>query len=176
MSILSPYEDLSAWNVVKVGGTPLPGVLISINGIKRVYEWVIQKGLGLAGAATIFRGSLLTDDITIVCKLTDKDEFKACHSFDGAITPKKGQKPTAFDIQNAAFQWVQINKVAFKERPAPAYSGAGGWQVEYKLIEYAKAIKIAVGPADPAKVDGPPKPKDAAEAAIQDILKQIETS
>lgn len=170
----SPFTHPDEWGTVKLAGVPIPGIVVSVDGVKRPYEWAVQRALGQSGAVTIYRGENVADKIVIVSVLPDDETFSAAEDFNKYITPKKGQRPAAFDIEHPAFAYVGILKVSLQVRPAPKDEGKGKWTMTYELLEYRKPVPVPVGPADPAKIDGPPKPKDAIEQAIVDIVAQIE--
>lgn len=176
-AIANPFlsiAEIDAWGVIGLGNTYFPGIVVDVDGATRPYEWAVQRGLGLSGAATIYRAEQLAEGIKVVCHLTNAIHWREWEAFHAFTKPKKGTRPTAFPITHPAFAAADIAKVVFKERPSPKHAGKRLWIVEYPLLEYRKPIVVPTGPADPAKEDGPPKPKDWLDEALQGLLKKIE--
>lgn len=176
-TIANPFLSIGesdAWGLIALGTTQFPGVIVDVDGVDRPYEWAVQRGLGLSGAATIYRAEQLAEGIKVTCHLLNAIHWQQWQAFHDYTKPKKGTRPTAFPIGHPAFFAADIAKVVFKARPSPKHIGKRIWSVEYPLLEYAKPIKVPTGPADPAKIDGPPKPKDQLDEALSGLLKKIE--
>ncbi len=166
-----------------IGPTPIPGVIqpgIEIDG--REINWQVQAGVSGLGAATIFRGVKLIENIKVKTLLAipgkpqiQWDEAVALWTaFLRAIWPVTTVKPPAWDVDHPLFTLVYppVSRVAHKlNRIVPFNSANTAWLAELTLIEY-KPLKLAKpGPPDPAKIDGRDKPpKDAMEAEIEDLL------
>lgn len=176
-AIANPFLSLAesaAWGVISVDDSiPFPGVIVSVNGCVRPIDWQVQQGIGITGAAVIFKGKKLVEGIKIVCDLTQATHWQAWQKHYDYIKVPDATRPRIVRIGHPAF--TNLPKMVFESYPeAPQYAGKRKWTVEYSLKEYKKPIKVQTGPPDPAKLDGPPKPKDAAEAALASILQKIE--
>ncbi len=176
-TIANPFtslEEIKAWGRVGLSNTQFPGIVVAVDGVDRPIEWVAQNGIGLTGAALIFKGTKLVEGSTITCELTNAIEFNEAIAFNEFITTPPGTRPRAHPIVHPAFASAKVAKVVFSLIPSPKYAGKRKWIVTYGIKEYKKQVIVPIGPADPAKVDGPPKPKDAAETALAGMLATVQ--
>lgn len=180
MSVIpNPYDDPAAWGTVLIGGAPLPGELTLLEMPDREYEWAVQMGLGLGGAATIFRTTKLIETIGIELWFPDADAFAAGEEFMRVLVgpgwPQKIKvKPKAYKMSHPMAQWVGVTSVHCKAFGAPKdVSGKLNYRLRVTLQEDSPRIVIPTGPAEPAKIDGPPKPQDALEAALVGALAEF---
>ena len=178
-AIADPFgteSELEAWGRIPLGDTQFPGIVTDVDGVDRPIDWVAQNGIGITGAALVYKGKKLVEGIKVTCDLVGSDDYQAHLRFNDYIHTPDGQKPKAHTIGHPAFATVRVAKVVFAVIPSAKYAGKRRWRVVYELKEYKKPVPAPTGQADPAKVDGPPKPKDQLEAGFDALLKQIEAA
>lgn len=174
MSADNPFDSPDLWGAVLLSGRALPGIILSVDGAIRPYEWQISKGIGSTGATSTFRGEGLAESIKIVLAAHKRSDFADLASMRKYIAPRKGVRPPSFAVKNPIINFNEINKVSIKEIGQPKYAGKGCyWTLELEFLEYRPPVPITPGPAEPAKIPNDPQPKDAAEATMQALLKQI---
>jgi hypothetical protein len=148
---LNPYDSFKEWGRITVGGVLIPGVITSIDGHEKPEEWIIQKGIEVSHAVTVWRGTKLAESIKIVTNLYNRAEFDKYYDVAIALRPKLGRKPPSLGIVNAAINFSGITRVSVRlpgpPKPAPGLS----WTAEIDLIEFNPPRLAKVGPADPPK-------------------------
>lgn len=175
--VLNPFRsqiESDAWGAASLdnGDILFPGVVISLKCPARKLEWVAQNGIGLTGAALVFKGKKLIEGIEIVCSITTVEHWTQWERHHAYIQTPIGQKPKAHTVNHPAL--AELKRQVFTEYPeSPDYVGKRGWVARYLLSEYRKQIPVPVGTADPAKIDGPPKPQDKLDEALLGILNKI---
>lgn len=174
-AIVDPYTYPKNWGTITMTGYGvLPGVLVGLKGLKREHEWAVQKGIAMSGASTIWRGQKIIEDIGIILEGPDVDAFKGFDKLLAALVPKKPtQKPATFSFVHPMFELVGVARCSLKSygvEPSPGNS----WQLGIGLIEYRPLVLAKVGPADPAKLPGPPKPVTENQKQIADLMAQIQ--
>ena len=95
---LNPYDSYKEWGKVTVGGILIPGIILSIDGHEKPEEWIIQKGMEVSHAYTIWRGTKLAESIKIVTNLYNRAEFNKYHDLKTVLRPKLGSKPPSLGI------------------------------------------------------------------------------
>jgi hypothetical protein len=176
--IASPFTAPEKWGTITVGGIAIPGHLVSVDGLSRPYEWAVQMGLGLGGAATLFRTSKLIESAKVVIAVPDEDSWQALLTFMPILIPgwpnNVKVKPPAFAVEHPMFAWVGLKQAALKSFDAPKdISGKFNYVQGLEFIEYSKAIQIKTGPPEPAKLNGPPKPKDFLDQVLANALAEF---
>jgi hypothetical protein len=147
----NPYVSPGEWGTITVGGVRIPGVILSIDGHEKPEEWIIQKGIEVSHAVTLWRGTKLAESIKIVTNLHNRAEFDKYHDVAIALRPKIGKKPPSLSIVNAAINFSGITRVSVR-LPGPPKPAAGlSWTAEIDLIEFNPPRLAKVGPADPPK-------------------------
>ena len=182
MSIPSPYKNPDAYGFVTVGGTRLPGILTAIELPERTYEFTIQQGYG-QGKVTIYKSIDLLDGITVTHFLrsgatpNDRDDFDILRDdFMPFLIPgwpnKLTAKPRAFPFVHPEAQWLGLKRAHLKAFACPKMANPGDPSRWYKMTfqEDVPQQKIPVGKPEPAKLKGPPAPKDALEATVSKAL------
>jgi hypothetical protein len=182
MSIANPYKDPDAYGFVTVGGSRLPGILTSIGLPERVYEFAIQNGYGQS-KVTIYKGLGLLDGIEVVHFLrapataTEKDDFEVLRDdFMPFLIPGWPNnlvgKPRAFPLVHPDAQWLGLKRAHLIGFECPKMQAPGDPSRWYKMRfqEDQPQKRIPVGPPEPAKINGPPAPRDAWEATMLDGL------
>lgn len=176
MTVLSPFatvEGMTAWGQILTDDkVPFPGIVVSVSGAKRPIEWLVQNGIGLTGASLVYKGKKLVEGMTIVCELLNETHWREWETHYAYIKVADGTIPKKHTIKHPAFS--NLRQQVFSEYPeSPEYAGKRKWTVTYVLKEYRKPVPVPTGQPDPAKVDGPPKPKDALESALNGILQKV---
>ncbi len=170
MIIISPYDFPEAWNRLVIGGYTLPGLMISVDGVERAYDWVVQKGTGTSGAASVYRGVLLTETMTVVHEIPRTEMFVELQKAIPLIVPPIGQKAPTHNVKNQIFEFVGIDRIALRSYGIKPSAG-NSWQVTTKWIEYSPTAPTKTGSADPAK-DGATTP--AGDPQIVSLQKQAD--
>lgn len=181
MSAVNPYlgpKQRERWGVIVVDGkTQFPGHVISLSDIERPIEWVTQYSLGTTGAGKIFKGRKLVEGCKIACSLPNKDAYDAAVTFYKTyVKTPKGVRGKAHTIDHPAFASIEMTKFVFTKEPATMPLTNGSWIVTYTIDEYEKVEVAPLGPADPAKLDDPPKPKDQLDKALDAALKVMNSA
>lgn len=176
--IANPYDNPDAWGIVKIGGATMPGVLESLGLPPRKYEWAVQQGLGVGGPATIYRYCNLIESIEIAQFLDTVQAFEIaetmCKTLVGPKWPNEVKvKPKAYLMEHPALQWVGVRRVALRELEAPKPVGNLKWMWLVRVIEDSPRRPVQTGPPEPAKINGPPQPQDALEAALVGALAEF---
>lgn len=182
MSIPNPYKTPDAYGFVTVGGTRLPGILTAIELPARVYEFTIQNGYG-QGKVTIYKSLNLLDGITVTHFLQSATSANARDDFDilrddfmPFLIPgwpnKLTGKPRAFPFVHPEAQWLGLKRAHLVSFECPKMANPGDPSRWYKMSfqEDVPQQKIPVGKPEPAKLKGPPAPKDALEATVVKAL------
>jgi len=148
---LNPYVSFREWGTVTLGGVLVPGIVVSIDGHEKPEEWIIQKGIEVSHAVTVWRGTKLAESIKIVTNLYNRAEFDKYYDVAVALRPKLGKKPPSLGIVNAAINFSGITRISCRTvgppKPAPGLS----WTAEIDVIEFNPPRLAKVGPADPPK-------------------------
>ncbi len=173
MIIVDPYENPGPWGqIIFTGFGPLPGNLIGLKGLKREHEWVYQKGVGTSGASSIWRGEKIIEDIGVILAAPYKKDFDGLSLFIPFFVPAKGKRPITVGVKHPMFELVRVERVSLKSYGIEPGDN-NNWLFGLGLTEYKPTIKAAVGPADPAKLPGDPKPKDATDKMIASLQADI---
>lgn len=147
----NPYDSWKEWGTITVGGFLIPGVIQSIDGHEKPEEWIIQKGIEVSHAVTIWRGTKLAESIKVVTNLPNRAEFNKYWDFAALVRPKIGKKPPSLSIINAAINFSGITRVSIR-LPGPPKAAAGlSWTAEIDFCEFNPPRLAKVGPADPPK-------------------------
>jgi hypothetical protein len=148
---LNPYEAPKAWGTITIGGVRVPGIILSIDGAEKPEEWIIQKGLYVSHAVSIWRGTKLAESIKILMNLYNAVEFNKYHDVKNVLRPKLGGKPPALPIVNAGINFGGITRVSVRLPGTPKPAEGLSWTAEIDLIEFNPPRQAPVGPADPPK-------------------------
>lgn len=147
----NPYDAPKEWGTITVGGVLIPGVIISIDGAEKPEEWIIQKGLDVSHAVTVWRGTKLAESIKILINLYNRAEFNKYHDVKNVLRPKLGRKPPSLGIVNAGINFGGITRVSVRLPGTPKPATGLSWTAEIDLIEFNPPQQAKVGPADPPK-------------------------
>jgi hypothetical protein len=179
MSIAHPLRDSGPWGRVEVGGSVLPGVLTDIAVPPRVWEWAVQQGYGQT-KVTIYKATGLLEAISFTHFLkldTRADDWDLLTStFLPTLIPGWPNaytgKPRSFPVVHPAIQFLGGKRVHLAKLFAPV-PPPGEKIPQFYTLEFQEDVpqkRIPVGPAEPAKINGPPAPKDAFEATLLNAL------
>ena len=169
-AIPDPYSNPDPWGRVLCSGTTMPGILTAIQLPGRAYEWAVQNGYGSTKVA-IYRAPNLLESVKITHYITP-GQFELVQGFMNLLIPgfpeRYKQKPKAFSWTHPALQWLGLNRASLKSYDAPTQISAGDPSYLYtiELIEWSPKLTVPTGPPEPAKINGPPAPKDALEATF----------
>ncbi len=146
---LNPYVSYKEWGKVIIGGFTIPGVVLSIDGVDKPEQWLVQMGIQVSNAFSIWRGTKLAEEMTIVTNLPNSTAIAAYWSLRDKLRPNIGTKPPTFAISNAIFAFAGVTRVACKTVKPPKKTSGLSWLGEIVLIEYNPQKQAPIGPADP---------------------------
>lgn len=179
MSIAHPLRDSDAWGRVIVGGSVLPGVLTEMSVPPRVWEWAVQNGYGQS-KVTIYKATGILEAISFTHFLkldTRADDWDTLTKtylpslIKGWPNAYQG-KPRSFPVVHPAIQFLGGKRIHLAKLHAPV-PPSGEKIPQYYTLEFQEDVpdkKIPAGPPEPAKINGPPAPKDQLEAALLSAL------
>jgi hypothetical protein len=181
--IAHPLREASEWGRVLVGGSIFPGILTEMIVPPRVWEWVIQNGYGQS-KVTIFRSTGVLEKISFThfldLKTTGADDWQILTTqFVPTLIPgwptKYARKPRSMQLEHPAIQFLGGKRAHMVELHAPAPPSGEKIPQLYTIVwgEDVPQTRINPGPAEPAKTNGPPKPKDANDLALYSILASV---
>lgn len=193
MSLPHPVRDADTWGRVLIGGSRLPGILTEVQPSSRKWEWTVQNGYAQS-KVTIFKGTGLLEAITFThfLRLTDTptpaqlqqqiDDWEALTTgFLPTLIPgypaRYQGKPKALPVDHPALQFLACGRIHLVELHPLEYPAGEKIPQFYKLTfqEDVPQKFIAPGPAEPAKLNGPPKPQDKFEAALLQGLEKLKS-
>lgn len=148
---LNPYRSFKEWGLVQIGPMVLPGVLLSIDGAEKPEKWLVQMGIAVSNAVTVWRGTQLAEAITLRMNLPDEASFDSYYDVQTLLRPKLGARPPSLAIVNAIINFVGITRISNVSVKPPKLAQGLSWVGEIVLIEYRPPKIAAVGPADPPK-------------------------
>ena len=179
MSIEHPLRNGSAWGRVDIGGSTLPGILTDIVVPPRGWEWAVQQGYGQT-KVTIYKSTGILEAITFTHFLeldTAADDWDTLtNTFLPTLIPGWPNayqgRPKSFSVTHPAIQFLGGRRVHLTKMFAPV-PPQGEKIPQYYTLEFQEDVpqkRIPVGPAEPAKINGPPSPKDAFEKQLLEGL------
>lgn len=185
MSIANPYKDPDAYGYVTIGGSRMPGVLTALGLPERVYEFAVQQGYGQS-KVTVYRTLGLLESIEVTHFLrapgtpSEKDDFEILRDdFMPFLIPgwpnNLVSKPRAFPFVHPDAQWLGLKRahlIGFECSKQMTPGDPSRWY-KMRFQEDQPQKRIPVGPPEPAKINGPPAPKDAIEAALASALEDF---
>lgn len=173
MAIPNFFTAPEEWHRVTLGTYKVPALLVAINGVKVEDEWAVQRQMGTSGAFTIWRGTMPTQDLKLSFEAADAAMFDGLATLYAALKPLSGRRPPTVAIRHPAPNFVGINRVARKLWEGPMVGAKLSVRVDLTLIQYFPQKIVPVGPAEPAKLPGEPKPTDKAEQMITELASKI---
>lgn len=149
---LNPYDFPDLWGKVIIGGIYIPGRIEDIDGVDKPERWLVQQGVTVSNAWTIWRGRKLAEDPTIITRLNGTEEFNKAIEARDILRPPNPKRPPVLAISNGFFNWSRIRYVSVKNIGTPKPVGFGmSWRWKIVLIEYNKPKPVPVGPPDSPK-------------------------
>ena len=164
---LNPYRDPRPFQKVRIGNVELPGVLTDVTGVSKPENWVIQMGIQVSHAITIWRGTKLAENISLTCQLPDEASFDGYWEIRNVLRPKLGSRPPALVIVNAIFNFAGVTRVSVRDVIPPKPAAGNSWVGEIQLIEFNPPKIAPVGPPDP------PKAKSENDLLAEEFVKQV---
>ena len=183
--IVNPYLDPGPWGVFLVGGSPMPGLLQALGLPDRQYEYAVQNGFGVGGKVVIYRttGILESIETTHYIQPPNADgiggDWDLWETFMRTMVPgwpaKYKTKPKAYPVTHPASQSLGLARAILKAYGAPFQRTPNdpAWFYKITYIEHSPQQRIETGPPEPAKLNGPPVPKDALEAAVLNAVTEF---
>lgn len=184
MSIANPYTNPEAFGAVYVGGSRMPGILTTVTLPARQWEFNVQSGIGQT-KSTIYKSLGLLETIELVHYIEPnrngaRGDYEVLRDeFLPLLIPgwpnKLNVRPKAFPLTHPWLQWLGLRRAHLTAIHAPEMMAVGDPSYTYKMVfqEDAPKLVIPTGPPEPAKINGPPAPKDALEAAVASALAQF---
>jgi hypothetical protein len=148
---LNPYRSPREWFEFRIGGVLVPGVVSDVDGWDKPEKWLVQMGIQVSNAFTIWRGTQIAEEITITTELPNEKSVDDYWALRDKLRPKIGSKPPVFPITNAAFSFAGITRVSIKRILPPKRVPGLSWQGKIILIEFNPQKFAKIGPADPPK-------------------------
>ena len=133
-----------------IGGVYVPGIILSIDGANKPERWVFQMGLTVSNSVSIWRGTMLAENMEIISRVYSEATYQAACRYRDTLRPKLGRKPPSLIAVNGVLNWAGITRVSTRNifiRPAPGLA----WDVYTQLCEFNPMKMAKVGPADPPK-------------------------
>lgn len=126
---------------------------------------------------SVWRGAKLAETITVTTRITTPDAHDQAIAFIKHMMPKRGKKPPTFAFTYPRAHDVGIDRVSIRKISAPEEKTAGKFDYDFVVVccEYNPQKTAPAGQADPAKPPDEPKPKDAQEAELQNLLNKAKT-
>lgn len=174
-TIAHPLQNSADWGRVLIGGSVLPGILDEITVPPRVWEWAVQQGFGQS-KITVFRSTGILEEIRfryfLNLKTTGADDWALLETFLRVMLPgwpdKYIQKPKSLPIVHPAVQFLGGKRVHLAKLFAPVPPQGEKIPQFYELTvqEDVPDKRPKTGPAEPAQLNGVPKPKSLLDATL----------
>lgn len=174
-TIPHPVQNSDDWGRVLIGGSVLPGKLDEITVPPRVWEWAVQQGFGQS-KITVYRSTGILEEIKfryfLDLKTTGADDWALLETFLRVLIPgwpdKYIAKPRSMPIIHPAVQFLGGKRVHLAKLFAPIPPSGEKIPQFYELTvqEDVPDKRPKTGPAEPAQLNGVPRPKDFADAAL----------
>jgi hypothetical protein len=173
-TIAHPVQNAADWGRVLIGGSVLPGVLEEITVPPRIWNWAKNRGFGQS-IVTVFQSTDILDEIKfrhfLNLKTTGADDWALLETFLRVLLPgwpdKYVQKPRSLPIVHPAVQFLGGKRVHLTKiwAPIPPPGEKIPQYYEIAVQEDVPDKRPPTGPAEPAQLNGVPKPKDLQDLA-----------
>lgn len=173
-SIAHPLRNKDDWGRVLIGGSILPGILTDVAVPARKFNWSVQKGFGLS-MVTVFQNVDILTGITFThfldLKTTGIDDWTLLETFLKTLLPKWPTdvqlKPKSLPVVYPLLQFLGANRIHLSDFYAPEPPQGEKIPQFYKVVfqEDVPNKRPPTGPAEPALLNGVPKPKDQMDIA-----------
>jgi hypothetical protein len=173
-SIAHPLRNREDWGRVLIGGSVLPGILTDVAVPSRKFNWSAQKGFGLS-MVTVFQNVDILTGISFThflnLKTTGADDWTLLETFLKTLLPKWPTdvqlKPKSLTVVYPLLQFLGGNRIHLAEFFAPEPPSGEKIPQFYKVVfqEDVPNKRPPTGPAEPALLNGVPRPKDQMDIA-----------
>jgi hypothetical protein len=171
---LNPYVDPTPWGKVIIDTQTIPGIVTTVNGARRPEEWSVQRGIAVAGAVTVWRGTKIAEAIKIVTILFDRADVQQHYVVKRLLSPKIGKKPPARNVINPHINFAGIIRIARVDVGGPEWiAKEGAWSAEYILIQFAPPRPVPAGTVEPPKPTAEDPANVAAAAELSGLLDRV---
>lgn len=174
-TIAHPVQNAADWGRVLIGGSVLPGILEEITVPPRVWEWAVQQGFGQS-KITVYRSTGILEEIKfryfLNLKTTGADDWALLETFLRVLIPgwptNYIAKPRSMPIVHPAVQFLGGKRVHLSKlfAPVPPQGEKIPQYYELTVQEDVPDKRPKTGPAEPAQLNGVPKPKDLLDASL----------
>jgi hypothetical protein len=129
-----PLSAPQVWDVMTVGGVPLPG-LAKVKA-KRKYKTDVKNAAGADGATLTGLGHEPTE-ASITLRIWTEAHWEQLKTVAPLLMPppKKGL-PSPVDVSHPTLAFLKVRSLYFTEIGAPEESSRGVWEVELVATEY----------------------------------------
>jgi hypothetical protein len=148
--IADPFTNPSAWDTIKLGGQPNPGLAI-VGQFKRVYPWDKKQGKGVVGTVSTLTGIPAIRGVKIVFQLWTRQHFIDWANFVQLFQydPDAAAAIAAIDIEHPSLVMNGPKAVLCESITNPVHKGNGLYEIEVELSEYLPVVaKAAVKTVD----------------------------
>jgi hypothetical protein len=174
-AIPHPLRNKEDWGRVLIGGSVLPGILTEVAAPARTFNWTVQKGFGMS-MVTAFQNVDILTGISFThfldLKTTGADDWALLETFLKTLLPKWPTdvqvKPKSLPVVYPLLQFLGGNRIHLSKFFAPV-PPQGEKIPQFYTIEFQEDVpnkRPPTGPAEPAQLNGVPKPKDQLDAAL----------
>lgn len=167
----NPIDNKAYYTDILIGGRKVPGTLKDIRGLKTADEWLVQKGIGATGAATIWRGRPPIQGIEIELSLNGADDdstratFDAYYAFVKYLKPSPDVRPPAYNVTSTPFKSVFVRQVVYGAHTAPLLTVDKPMVSVITVNEFRKPRPILPAVPEAAKLNSDtPSPTSAQQA------------
>lgn len=174
-SIPHPLQNDADWGRVLIGGSALPGILTDVGVPSRKFNWSTQKGFGMS-MITVFQNVDILSGISFThflnLKTTGADDWALLETYMKMLLPKWPTdvqiKPKSLPVTYPLLQYLGARRVHLAEFFAPEPPQGEKIPQYYKLVfqEDVPDRRPKTGPAEPALLNGVPRPKDLQDATL----------
>ena len=175
MANANAYVDPGPFGRASCGGVAVPGVISDIQGFEKEDEWTFQRGAGGNNAATIWKGTKISENGVIVADLSNAAQFDAYEALRLVLRPKLGTKPPSLPILNAIINGNGVLVAVCKNAPVAKWMKSGGfWRATMTFGEFNPPKPAAAGQAGSAQNSAGPNagapPQTAGEKQLSGLL------
>lgn len=139
--MINPLLNAEAYDKFLIGTTPSPGIVRTIDGWERKYDWDKKKGKGTAGASITFTSRpLLEGSITIemwaAAQFNEWEDFLRICSYDTTKRPAQ-----AVNIYYPTIAALGVKAVVVAAVTPIVHAGKGLYRSTFSFVEYAPPPK-----------------------------------
>jgi hypothetical protein len=174
-TIPHPLQNNADWRRVLIGGSVLPGKLTDVAVPSRKFNWNVRKGFGMS-MVTVFQNVDILSGISFThfldLKTTGADDWALLETFLRTLLPKWPTdvqvKPKSLPVVYPLLQFLGAKRIHLAEFFAPKPPQNEKIPQYYTIVfqEDVPDKRPPTGPAEPAQLNGVPKPKDLLDATL----------